>query len=219
MNLDALGGDMDGNFAGKVFGHACFAGEAHVFLIGKPGGLIDKQARGFHLSSHVGELELNGLKVGDGLVELLAFLGVARRRLEGALRHAKAQGCDRNAAPVEDFQAADEAFAFRAEQVFPREAAIGEDDFGRVAGTHAQLVFFLARTEARSALFEDESADAVRVFGLIGDGHGHADVGVGAIGGEGFGAIQNPALAVADRGRAGATGVGTRFGLGERPSS
>ena len=59
----------------------------------------------------------------------------------------------------------------------------------------------------------------MRVFGLIGDGHGHADVGVGAIGGEGFGAIQNPALAVADRGRAGATGVGTRFGLGERPSS
>ncbi len=89
VDLYALVGDADGDFAGEELGHAGFAGEADVFLIGEPGGLIDEQPRGFDFSGHVRELELDGLKFADGLAELLALLGVARGGFERALGHAE----------------------------------------------------------------------------------------------------------------------------------
>ena len=91
VDLDALVGDADSDFAGEEFGHAGFAGEAHIFLIGEPGGLIDEQTSGFDLRGHVGEFELDGLKIGDGFAELLALLGVVSGGFEGALGHAEAQ--------------------------------------------------------------------------------------------------------------------------------
>src|SRR5258707_11015007 len=76
VNLHAFVGDADCNFAGKKFSHAGFAGEATVVLVGEPGGLIDEEPGGFDFSSHIGELELDGLKFADGLTELFALLGV-----------------------------------------------------------------------------------------------------------------------------------------------
>ena len=54
---------------------------------------------------------------------------------------------------------------------------------------------------------------------FVGDGHGHADVGVVAVGGEGLRAVEDPVLAVAHRHGARAAGVGAGFGLGERPAA
>ena len=59
----------------------------------------------------------------------------------------------------------------------------------------------------------------MRGFGFIGDGHGNADVGVVAVGGESFGAVNDPVIAVAFGGGAGAAGVGAGFGFGERPGA
>src|ERR1700747_3122337 len=87
VNLYALVGDADGDFAGKKFGHAGFAGEADVVLVSEPCGLVDKQASGFDLSGHIGEFKLDGLKFADGLAELLALLGVFNGSIECALRH------------------------------------------------------------------------------------------------------------------------------------
>ena len=80
-----------------------------------------------------------------------------------------------------------------AQQIFLGHAAIGEHDFGSVAGAHAELVFFFAGAKAGRSLFDDEGGDAVGTFALVGDGHGHADVGIVAVGGEGFRAVDHPA--------------------------
>ena len=104
--------------------------------------MIGEQASGFDLRGHVGELELDGLKFGDGFAELFALLGVAHRAFVGALRHAQAERGDGNAAAIENLQAVDEAFAFFAEKIFGGNAAIGEDDFAGVARAQAELVFF-----------------------------------------------------------------------------
>ena len=94
---------------------------------------------------------------------MLALLGVAHRALVGALRHAQAERCDRNAPTVEDLQAVDEAFAFLAQQIFGGHAAIGENHFARVARAQAELVFLLAGTKAGSSLLDDERGDAMAV--------------------------------------------------------
>ena len=135
-------------------------------LIGEPRGVIDEQASSFDFRGHVGELELDGLEFADGFAELLALLGVLHRGIQRALRHAQRQRGDGDAAAVENFQAARETFAFWAEQIFTRNAAIGENDFGGVAGAHAQLVFFFAGAKTGHALFQDERADAVRAFAI-----------------------------------------------------
>ncbi len=74
--------------------------------IGEPGGLIRQQARRFDFGGHVRELELDGLKLGDGFAELLALLGVAQRSIRKRLapfrgratqsrcgRHRESEGC------------------------------------------------------------------------------------------------------------------------------
>jgi hypothetical protein len=95
---------------------------------------------------------------------LFALLGVAQRSFVGALRHAQAQRGDRDAPAVENLQAVDEAFAFLAEQVFRRHAAIGENNFARVAGAQAELVFFFAGTKAGRSLLDDEGGNSVAAF-------------------------------------------------------
>ncbi len=217
MNLHALVGEPDRDFTGKQLGHAGFAGEADVFFIGEPGGLGHQKAGGFDFGGHVGEFELDHLKFADWQAELLALLGIFYGGIERALRHAERQSCDRDAAAVENFEAASEAFAFVAEKIFLGDTAIGKDDFGGVAGAQAELVFLFAWFEAGSSLFDDEGADAVRGFRFIGDGHGNADVGVVTVGSESFCAVDDPMIALTFGDGASATGVGARFGLGKRP--
>jgi len=60
--------------------------------------MINEQARRRNFRSHVGQLELNGLEIGDGLAKLLALLGVFHGGIESALRHPQAQRGDREAA-------------------------------------------------------------------------------------------------------------------------
>ncbi len=97
--------------------------------------------------------------------------------------------------------------------------AVAEDDFGGIAGAHAELVFFFAGAESGIPFFDDEGGDAFCAFGLVGDGHGHADVGVVAVGGEGFRAVQDPVAVFAGGDRARASGVGARAGFGQGPAA
>ena len=59
----------------------------------------------------------------------------------------------------------------------------------------------------------------MRAFGFLGDGHGHADAGVVAVGGESFRAVQHPIIAITDGDGSRAAGVRAGFGLGERPAA
>ena len=129
------------------------------------------------------------------LPNCLRCLRVLGRGFVGALRHAQRQRGNGDAAAVENLQAVDEALALFAQQILRRHTAIAEHHFGGVAGAHAQLVFFLSRTESRRSLLDEERGDAVRILGAIGDRHGHADVGVVPVGGEGLGAVEHPVAA------------------------
>src|SRR6266704_3175783 len=119
--------DFAGAFAaGEKLGHTGFACETDVLLVGETGGLINEEARGLHLSGHVGKLELDGLKFADGLTELFALLRVFYGGVERSLRHAERERGDGDASTVKNFEAADEAFAFRTEKIFARHFAIRE---------------------------------------------------------------------------------------------
>src|SRR5712691_243306 len=58
-------------------------------------------ARDLHLGCHAGELELDGLELGDRLAELDALLRIAQGRLEGRLAHADGAGGMGDAAALE----------------------------------------------------------------------------------------------------------------------
>src|SRR5438128_2053923 len=129
-DLDRLVGHAYRHLAGVELGHARFLGEADVFAVGKPRGVIHQQACGFDLRRHIGKLELDGLKLADAFAELLALFGVFHRRFVGALRHSQTEGSDRNAPAVQHLQAVDEAFALLPEQIGGWDATIAEDHFG-----------------------------------------------------------------------------------------
>ena len=163
VNLHAFVGDADGHLTGKQLGHAGFAGEADISPVGQPCGLVNQQARGLDLHGHVREFELDGLKLADGLAELLALFGITRRGFQRALGHAEGESGDGDAAAIENFQAAGKSFSQGAKELVRADAAIGEEDFRGVTGAHAKLVFLFAGPKAGSALFQDERADAVRI--------------------------------------------------------
>src|SRR6266702_4234505 len=107
VNLHTLVSDADGHFAGEKLGHTGFACETDVLLVGETGGLI----------------------FADGLTELFALLRVFHGGVERSLRHAERERGDGDASTVKNFEAADEAFAFRTEKIFARHFAIREDHF------------------------------------------------------------------------------------------
>ena len=104
-------------------------------------------------------------------------------------------------------------------QIFGRHAAIGEDHFARVACAQAQLVFLFAGTKSGRALLYDKRGNPVLFFRRIGDGHGHAHIGVVAVGRECLRAVDHPAAIGLPGGGARAARIGARFRLGERPAA
>src|SRR5439155_27318960 len=97
------------------------------------------------------------------------------------------------------------------------DAAVLETELGGVAGVHAELVLFFAGTDARPFHLHGEGGDAVLLVVAVGDGQDDGDVGVARVGDEVLRAVEDPVLAVPDRGRAQPRGVGAGGGLGESP--
>ena len=110
------------------------------------------------------------------------------------MRHAEAERRDGNAAAVENLQAVDETFAFVAQADF--RAAIWQSVkitslvslarrpslFSFLPGLNPGVPFSMMNAEIPWLFFDG-----------IGDGHAHADVGVMAVGGESFRAVDDPA--------------------------
>ncbi len=178
---------------------------------------MGQQARGLDLRGQVGQLKRNRLEFADGLAELLAPFGIVQRRLVGALRHAQAEGRNRDAAAIQRAHSIDEAVALFAQQVLRRNLAVFEDQFRGVAGAQAELVFFLAGAESFGALFHHECRQSVGVRGLVGHGDHHRHVGVVSVGDEGLGAVEHPLVASAYRRAARAARIRTRARLRQPP--
>src|SRR3954454_7729016 len=67
-------------------------------VVFQPGGAVDELASRLDLGRHVGELELHGLELRDGLPELLPLLRVRKGEVVCALSEPDAHGGDRDAA-------------------------------------------------------------------------------------------------------------------------
>ena len=111
-----------------------------------------QQARRVNLRGHVGEHELDGLKIGDGMAEGLALLRVGQRRFERALRDPGGLRGDADAPAIERGERDLVAFAFLADAICDRHFAIGERKLGASGGVDAELLFFLADRESRACL-------------------------------------------------------------------
>ena len=99
--------------------------------------------------------------------------------------------------PSSTLMASMKPVAFFAQQVLGGNHAVFEDQLRCIAGTQAQLVFFLSRTRILRALFHHERRQPVRVRRPVGHRDHHQHVGIVAVGAEGLGAVQHPVLASA----------------------
>src|SRR4051812_22869135 len=119
-----------------------------------------------------------------------------QRCLIGALRHSKTQRGDADAATVQNLHGIHKAVTGLAQQILLGNAAILEHDCRRVAGPQSEFVLFLSGEKTGSALFEDESGNAVSSSRLVGDGHSDANIAIRTVGGKRLLAVQNPMIAV-----------------------
>src|SRR5215210_5598719 len=135
--------DLLAGLGGEELRHAGLEVRALARVL-HPGGLEREQARRLDLGGHVGELELDGLVLGDRLAERRALLRVAQRQLERPLRDADAAGGDVHAADLERVhhlrEALVEAGVLAAEDHVGRAAVAVEHQLRRLDALVAHLL-------------------------------------------------------------------------------
>jgi len=75
MNLDGFVGHAGGHFAREKLGDRGFHGKALAGVL-LPGGATREQTGRVNFSGHIGEHELDRLKIGDGMAEGLALFRI-----------------------------------------------------------------------------------------------------------------------------------------------
>ena len=103
------------------------------------------------------QFELDALKLGDRLAELLALLGVGDGVVERAAGQADHLRADPDAAFVQRLDGDLVALADLAEHVCLRHAAVVQDQLAGGRGAEAQLVLFLADLETRETRARPET--------------------------------------------------------------
>src|SRR5690606_3831754 len=166
--------DVAAVFGGEVLGHAGLEVAAFAGVLGA-GGVDQHLVGGLDLDGHVGEAELDGLVVGDGLAERAALLGVADGEFEGAQGDAAAAGGDVDAADLDAVHHLVEAAAGgAAEDLAGGGAVAAEDHLGGVDALVAHFVDLAGDGEA--------GLDLAEALGLLHQEGGHVAVDrVGAL--------------------------------------
>src|ERR1700687_1992056 len=105
------------------------------------GGPPRQQPRGLHLRGHVSELELDGLKLRDGLAERAALPRVRQRPVEARLRNSDRAPCDIDAPKLQYRQRLLQPMTFLTpKQVLDRYVAVAQEHLGRFRALVANLV-------------------------------------------------------------------------------
>ena len=216
MNLNPLRGGFFAHLAGEELGHPRFqiAALAAVLL---GGGLEGQQPGRLDRRRHVGQLELDGLEVGDGLPELFPLLGVSNRVLERGARHADAARGDVDAPDLERRQHVPETVPFLPDQAVPRNLAILQNDLTGTQALVAQLPDAPPDPKTGAALVQQEGADApvLRLPRRVGLGQQHEGVAAFGIGDEHFAAVNDVHVTLPYGGRLHGGGVGAGIRLGQ----
>ena len=196
--------------------HGRFHGVGHLVVL-QPGGLVGHELAGFDAGVHVGQLELDRLKLADRLVELLALLGVGQRPLEGPFGDAEGLGGDADPPAVEGVHGDVEPLPFLAEQVFDRHAQVVKGKGGGVAAADAHLVLVLEDGDAGRFQIDDEGADPLVLQAAVEGGKQNAGAEIAAVGDEGLAAVDDKLVAfpLVRGGDAAGVAAGVRFGQQE----
>ena len=125
-HLDGLRSHLFRDFRRVILGHGGLGDERHAG-IPQARGVIDQQARRLQFRGHDGQVPLHHLELRDGLAELLALPGVSGGMFQRAARQADHLRADADAALVERLDGDLVALAHLAHHVFPRHAAVVQD--------------------------------------------------------------------------------------------
>ena len=90
-----------GRFGGVKLGHRRLAGDARRPHVLSPGGAVNQKRGRIHLQRHVGNVALDHLQTGKGLVLDPAAFYARQGLVQGAPRHAKRRRADGRAEHVE----------------------------------------------------------------------------------------------------------------------
>ncbi len=175
----------------------------------------DQLACGFELRGAFGQTETHRLVVEDGGAKAFALLGIVDGDIERAAGHAQALRGDADAPAFQAAQCDAIAFAFFANQVLSRDAAVVEVDLCGVAGVLPQLVFQARHHIARGVGGHEEGAHAFFACTLVGHGDDNGHVTILATRDELLDAVDDVAVAVFHRRRAQRRRIAAHMRLGQ----
>src|SRR5579875_363415 len=215
VNLNSLVRHTRGYFGGKKFCNGSFHGKsgAGVFL---PRGFTHEQTRSVNLRGHVGEHELNGLKVGDGTAKGLALPSVSQRGIKCTLCDADGLRGDADASAVKCGKSDFVTFAFRTDAIRDGSLAICEGEFAAGRGIDAKFFFLFADGKPRRTFFHDQRGDSLFALLRLRVGVNDGGIGGAAVGDPGFGAVDDVSVAFEDGTSAQRGGVRTGLWLSQR---
>src|SRR5215217_413645 len=132
MNAHGLEAVVDAGLAGEELRHTCLE-VATLAAIELLGGIPEEQTGSLDADRHIGQLQLYGLMLGDGLSEGLALLGVGDRVLEGGASDAQSAGSDVDAPQLQALHDVPETLSFlTAEQIIRRNPEVLEHELSAV---------------------------------------------------------------------------------------
>ena len=128
MDLNRFGRHPFCNFRRIILGHGRFFYERQTGIT-QARGVIHKEPGGFNFDCHAGQVELDGLKFGDGLAELLPLFCILDGVIERTLGESHQLGTDADAPFVQGFDGDFIAFAEFTEKIFFGNTALVHDQF------------------------------------------------------------------------------------------
>ena len=164
--------------------------------VAQVGGAVGEPARRLELGGDVGQLELHGLELRDGLPELHPLAGVGGRQVEHGLGQAERQGGDGDASDLERAQELAEPQVRDRREVLVGNPDVVEVQLAGVEAAPPDAAHLRSHGEAGGVLLDDEAGEPrASVLGRLGAGQqGHPERHVRpGVGDEGLAPVDQPA--------------------------
>ena len=131
MELERLVGDVEAGVVGEALGHGAELGRGGILGVESGGGAADHQAGRLQLRGHVGQPELQPLKLRERPAELAAGLEIVRGGIQSEASPAERTGGDIQPATIRPGHGDEESLALVTDPIFDGNAYPIEVDHGR----------------------------------------------------------------------------------------
>jgi hypothetical protein len=175
QELQGVVAGLEPGIGGIAFGHGAVDRGLGRALVQRPRRPVQQQARGLQFGRPVGELELQGLEVGELAAELAAHQHVLAGHLQAGPGTAQGTGADVEPAAIQPHHGDLEALALRAQAISDGHPGILEDHRGGRLAVPAQFLFRLAEAETRRVLGHHQAGDPLGPV-PAGAAHDHVEV-------------------------------------------